>query len=114
MRTLLVEDDFTAGRLLQKVLVRHGECHTAVNSKEAVEAFQNTSESGGPGYDLICMDILMPEMNGHDAIKQIRVVEPGRGVLSTAGTNIIMAAPVEDMKEVIRSFRGWQPFLQGY
>jgi two-component system chemotaxis response regulator CheY len=57
------------------------------------------------------MDILMPEMNGQEAIKQIRAVERARGVLSTAGAKIIMTTAVEDMKEVIRSF---QEFCDAY
>lgn len=110
MKTLIVEDDFTARLLLQRFLARYGECHIAVNGREAVEAFRNASE-GGPGYDLICMDVLMPEMNGHDAVMQIRALEQARGILSTAGTKIIMTTAVEDMKDVIRSF---QEFCDAY
>ena len=40
MRTLIVEDDFTSRLLLQTVLSRYGECHVAINGKEAVEAFR--------------------------------------------------------------------------
>jgi two-component system chemotaxis response regulator CheY len=38
MRTLIVEDDFTSRLLLQTFLSRYGECHVAINGKEAVEA----------------------------------------------------------------------------
>ena len=39
MRTLIVEDDFTSRLLLQSLLAQYGECHIAVNGREAVEAF---------------------------------------------------------------------------
>ena len=70
LRMLLVEDDFASRLLLQIFLSRHGECHVAVNGREAVEAFRYASERGQP-YDLICMDIMMPEMDGREAVRQI-------------------------------------------
>jgi two-component system chemotaxis response regulator CheY len=104
MKTLIVEDDFTARLVLQKFLSRYGECHISVNGKEAVEAFRMASENG-PGYDLVCMDILMPEMDGQTAVTQIRAMEQARGILSSAGAKIIMTTAVEDVKDVIRAFR---------
>jgi two-component system, chemotaxis family, chemotaxis protein CheY len=104
MKALIVEDDFTARLLLQKFLSRYGECHVAVNGREGVEAFRIASEEGS-GYDLVCMDILMPELDGQGAVKQIRAFEQARGILSTDGAKIIMTTAVENMKDVIRSFQ---------
>ena len=52
MKTLIVEDDFTSRLLLQTFLSRYGECHLAVNGKEAVEAFRMALDNGSP-YNLI-------------------------------------------------------------
>ena len=104
MKTLIVEDDFTSRLLLQTFLSRYGECHIAVNGREAVEAFRISSEHGSP-YDLICMDIMMPEMDGKAAVKYVRAMEEDRGVHSTHGVKIIMTTAVTDIKEVIQSFR---------
>ena len=46
MKTLIVEDDFTSRLLLQASLSPYGECHIAVNGREAVEAFQSAREAG--------------------------------------------------------------------
>jgi two-component system chemotaxis response regulator CheY len=104
LRVLIVEDDFTSRLLLQTFLSRYGECHIAVNGKEAVEAFQMASASGSP-YNLICMDIMMPEMDGKEAVKQVRALEEERGVLSTKGVKIIMTTALTDPKDVFQSFR---------
>jgi two-component system chemotaxis response regulator CheY len=44
MRTLIVEDDFTSRLLLQSFLSEYGECHIAVNGREAVAAFRTAQE----------------------------------------------------------------------
>jgi len=103
-RVLLVEDDFATRLLLQTFLSRYGECHVAVNGKEAVAAFRAASDCGQP-YRLVCMDVLLPEMNGREAIGQIRAIEEASGVFSNSGAKIIMITNVHDIKEVSRCFR---------
>ena len=104
MKTLIVEDDFTSRLVLQTFLSRYGECHIAVNGKEAVDAFRSALASHH-GYDLMCVDIMMPEMGGKEAIRQIRAEEEAHGTLSTSGVKIIMTTAVQDMKEVIQCFK---------
>jgi len=104
LRTLVVEDDFTGRLLLHTFLSRYGECHVAVNGREAVEAFGAALESG-KGYDLVCMDIMMPEMDGEEAVRQIRAAEEARGILSHAGARIIMTTALNSLSEVMLCFR---------
>ena len=75
-----------------------------MNGREAVQAFRLAQEQGQP-YDLICMDIMMPEMDGREAVRQVRTMEEAQGVLSTYGAKIIMTTAVSDLKEVVRCFR---------
>lgn len=104
MKTLIVEDDFTSRLLLQTFLSRYGECHIAVNGKEALEAFRLAADNKLP-YDLICMDILMPEMDGQEAAKQVRALEEALGVPPSRGVKIVMTTAVHDIKQVMQSFR---------
>ena len=103
MKTLIVEDDFTSRLFLQTFLSRYGECHIAVNGVEAVEAFR-AAAGNGSSYDLICMDIMMPEMDGQEALGQIRALEEARGVRPPHGVKIVMTTALKEMKEVFRSF----------
>ncbi len=103
LKMLLVEDDFDSRLLLQTFLSSYGECHVAVNGREAVAAFRSAL-GRGQRYDLICMDIRMPEMGGREAVHRIRAMEEEHGILSTSGAKIIMTTAVDDMKEVVGCF----------
>jgi len=103
MKTLIVDDDFTNRLVLNTFLSRYGECHIAVNGAEAVAAFRLALESE-QRYDLVCMDLMMPIMNGRDAVTEIRALEEGKGIFPHSGAKIFMTSAVDDLKEVIRCF----------
>lgn len=104
MKYLIVEDDFAGRRLLQRYLSDYGECDIAVDGKEAVEAFRQALEDNEP-YDLICLDIMMPNMDGRDALKAIRQIENERGIRGLDGVKVIMTTALGDSKNVVGSFR---------
>lgn len=102
MKVLIVEDDFISRKLLQKVLSHYGECDVAVNGNEAVTAFRLSLE-GDSEYDLICMDIMMPDMDGQQALKAIRAIEDERGVPDVQRVKVIMTTALDDPKNVVES-----------
>ena len=71
MRILLAEDDFVTRKFMSNFLSKYGECDVTVDGMEAVDAFMMALEEGNP-YDLVCLDIMMPVMNGLEATKAIR------------------------------------------
>ena len=103
MKTLIVEDDFTSRLLLQELLKSYGDSHIAVNGKEAVDAVRLALQTDEP-YDLICLDIMMPEMDGQEALWQIREQEEAKGILSTRGAKIVMTTTHSDMKNLSAAF----------
>jgi two-component system, chemotaxis family, chemotaxis protein CheY len=103
MKTLIVEDDFTSRLLLQELLKGFGPSHIAVNGKEAVEAARVARESGAP-YDLICLDIMMPEMDGQEALRLIRAQEETKGIIFSHGAKIVMTTAVNDLKNVMAAY----------
>lgn len=96
MKSLIVEDDFTSRLLMQKFLAPYGESHVAVNGNEAIEAFTLAINSDEP-YQLICLDIMMPEMDGHATLKEIRAFEENKGIMVGDGVKIIMTTALGDM-----------------
>ena len=104
MKCLVVEDDFAARKLLQVYLSDYGDCDIAIDGSEAVKAFKNALNEDCP-YDLICLDIMMPNMNGHEALEAIRKIESDRGIGGLDGVKIIMTTALGDSKNVMGAFR---------
>jgi len=71
MKTLVVEDDFTSRLLLQTILKAYGECHVAADGTEALAAFLEAERTEQP-YQLICLDIMMPDLDGKEVLRSIR------------------------------------------
>lgn len=105
MKTLIVEDDFTSRVLLQQLLAVYGESHVAVNGAEAVKAFVIAQKAGQP-YDLVCLDIMMPEMDGQAALQELRAGEEAAGIRSSQGAKIIMTTALDDPHNVMSAFYG--------
>lgn len=105
MKALIAEDDFTSRLLMQKLLAQHGaESHIAINGEEAVAAFRQSMQEQAP-YDLVCLDIMMPEMDGQTALREIRTIELGYGIQAGDGAKIIMTTALRDPKNVATAFK---------
>jgi two-component system, chemotaxis family, chemotaxis protein CheY len=105
LKCLIVEDDFASRKLLQNYLSDFALCDIAVNGYECIEAFQDSLEQGQP-YDLICLDIMMPGMDGQDALKAIRQIESEHNIGGLDGIKIIMTTALGDSQNILGAFRG--------
>lgn len=107
MKTLIVEDDFLARSLISTLLSEYGICHVAVNGKEALDAIERAFEENDP-YDLICLDIMMPVMDGQEALLKLREMELRRGIDGLDTTKVIMVTSIDDSKNIMKAFRQGQ------
>ncbi|MEA3545867.1 MAG: response regulator [Thermodesulfobacteriota bacterium] len=103
-KTLIVEDEFTSRLLLQLTLEGYGEVHTAVNGSEAIEAVHLSIELEAP-YNLICLDMKMPVIDGQGALKAIRELEAAAGFNQEQKAKIIMTTAVSDGKSIMSAFK---------
>jgi two-component system chemotaxis response regulator CheY len=103
MKTLIVEDDFTSRLLLSEFLKKHGPVHIAVNGKEAVDAVRAALDAKEP-YNLICMDIMMPEMSGQESLRLIREAENAHDILFVDQAKIVMTTALGDIKNMSTAF----------
>ena len=74
MKFLLVEDEPTTALAMQTIISRYGECHLALTGQEAVQAFSLANKERQL-YDLVFVDIMLPQISGLEAIKAMRATE---------------------------------------
>ena len=103
MRSLIVEDEFTSRMQIKYFLDEYGSCDIAVNGLEAIEAYKMAIELQKP-YDLICLDINLPEKNGHQVLEEIRKMEEKRGQSLKNPVKIFMTTAMDSMRNVIDAY----------
>ena len=103
MRALIVDDDFYCRSMLHEILHPHAYCDMAVNGEEAVFAFKKAVEDKKP-YDLVCMDLVMPDVDGHQALREIRAIEEDRDVHPGKETPVIVTTMLDDKQETHDAF----------
>lgn len=81
--TVLAVDDEDYNRFLIRSIARKWGMNfsEASNGREAIELCINSS------FDLIFMDMRMPEMNGYDATIEIQKIQPNARIIATSASN---------------------------
>ncbi|MDQ2084916.1 response regulator [Herbivorax sp. ANBcel31] len=103
MRILIAEDDFASRRFLKRMLMSYGRCHTSVNGIEALEEFKEAFEEGEP-YDVVFIDIMMPEMDGQELLKKIREYEKEAGLKGLDAVKTVMVTALRDIENIKTAF----------
>ncbi len=111
MKCLIVEDEPTARKLLETYLSDYGDCSVAAEGHKAVQVFQEALEQGQP-YDLICLDVMMPEMDGQEVLKTIRQIEQEHERNDTDRVKVIMTTALSHLRHIRKAFKtGCEAYL---
>ncbi len=103
MKVLIVEDDYTSRRFMGKLLSEYGTVDVVVDGLEALDAYLLAMQDNQP-YDLICLDIMMPKVDGVKVLKAIRDYETSKGMLPEKRVKVIMTTALQDSQMVKQSF----------
>lgn len=95
MRFLIVDDDPKNVKLLAAILKNLGECETVDGGKGAIEAFEKAWNDWQP-FNLIFLDVMMPEIDGEKVLANIREIEQNRNVHIHHRVKIIMVTAHSD------------------
>lgn len=103
MKILIAEDDFIARKVISKFLEKYGQIDVADNGQDALRAFNLAINDGTP-YDLVCLDIMMPKMNGHETLIALRKAEDENALSTNNRCTIIMTTALDDSQNILKSF----------
>lgn len=102
MNVLIVEDDIISQKIILDCLLEY-KCSLVSSAIEAVEMFQLALNQNNP-YDLICMDIILPEFDGYETIKKIRTIEKKYNIPKEKTVKIIITTVLNDSRSLKKGF----------
>ncbi|WP_129791091.1 response regulator [Sphingosinicella sp. CPCC 101087] len=122
---LVVEDDIRNVYALTSLFEPHGvRIRIARNGREALKALEESLSDAGHTIDLVLMDVMMPEMDGLTAMREIRTHERWKNLpiialtakamardqleCLAAGANDYLAKPL-DVDKLLSLVRVWMP-----
>ena len=103
MKILLAEDDFVTRKFMVNFLSKYGECDVTVDGMEAVDAVMMALEDEEP-YDLVCLDVMMPVMDGYQALVAIRKLEKEKNIPDDKAVKVIMTTALNEERNVKMAF----------
>lgn len=104
MRILIAEDDRISRSFLQKFMQGYGEVDVAVDGMEAVDLYMDSIKQKNH-YDLLCLDVMMPKVDGLKVLKVIRQIEKQQKISEGDHLKIIMMTALTDVGYVDEAFR---------
>jgi HD-like signal output (HDOD) protein/FixJ family two-component response regulator len=89
MRILVVDDELVSREKMKHIMSSLGECDEVASGQDALKAFLD-ARTDGKQYDLITLDISMPEMDGTEVLGRIRTLEKEDGTPKEGQVRIMM------------------------
>lgn len=105
MRSLIVEDNVINCKYMQNLLKPFGDVVIAENGQVALDKYRQAMEES-KRFDLVCLDVMMPEMDGQETLKRLRIMEEENGIFGLDGVKIIMTTAMDDKRTILQSFKG--------
>jgi len=102
MKCLIVEDDPASSQVLEHMISRYGTADVVVDGTQSIDMFRQAHESNSP-YDLMLMDIMLPETNGLAAVLAIRELETHMNISPAQRVKVIMTTALDDPRTVMKS-----------
>ena len=100
MKFLIVDDEAVSRQILIKTLSEFAECESAENGIQALETYKKGWENWAP-FDLISLDINLPELDGKEVLQTIRDLENEKKVPKDKRVKILMTSASADKETIL-------------
>jgi two-component system chemotaxis response regulator CheY len=105
MRSLIVEDDATSRLLLVELLAPLKTVQDFDSGPPALKVVEDGLRNKQL-FDLVCLDIMLPDMDGQQILRRIRDAEERAGYPIGRGSKIVMTTALRDKDNIMNAFRG--------
>jgi len=103
IKILIVEDEFISRTLLQEMLSSFGDCDAVDNGREALDILEKSYGVPEDRYNLVCLDIMMPKMSGHEVLQEIRRIEEKNGIYGADAAKVLMVTALGDAANIMKA-----------
>jgi two-component system chemotaxis response regulator CheY len=104
MHILVAEDDPTCAMILVSLLKPYGEAVVVENGEEMISTFTAALAKQQP-FELVCLDIKMPGLDGQTCLSCLRAIEKGFGKDCWNSSKVLMTTGMQSRENVITAFR---------
>jgi two-component system chemotaxis response regulator CheY len=112
MRCLIVEDEDFGREMLKCLLADYSKSiDTARNGADALQRFELALRDKNP-YHFICLDIMMPVMDGQEALKRMRHLEKEASIPHDQAAIIVMTTALDSLQEIEKAI--WEGDCNDY
>jgi CheY-like chemotaxis protein len=102
MKILIVDDELVSRKKMEKILQHYGVCHAVDNGRAAIDAYTQALMNREP-FDLVTLDVSMPDMGGTEVLSTIRIYERNNSIPKEKRVKILMVTSHADHETVITS-----------
>lgn len=95
MKILVAEDDEANRKFLSKLLAKFGEVTVVSDGFQAVKKYMQALDEREP-YRLVCLDVMMPRIDGYKALDAIREMESKYALIAGERAKIIMISALDE------------------
>lgn len=102
MRILIAEDDPVSLKTLHSIVDELGQVELARDGAEAFDKYCEAFDAGA-SFDVILLDVMMPEYNGQEVLAAIREREAESGIGVDEGVPVIMTTAMDDSQNLYQA-----------
>jgi two-component system chemotaxis response regulator CheY len=104
MKILVVDDEMVSREKMKMIMSHFGQCEAVENGADALGKFVEAWNSWSP-YDLISLDVQMPEMDGVEVLNRIRALEREKNVPESKRVRVVMVTARSDKDTIMTSIQ---------
>ena len=102
MKILVVDDELVSRKKMETILDKFGPCTGIATGTQALALFSRALDKG-EGFELITLDISLPDMRGTEVLSRLREIEQEHNVREDGKAKVLMVTSHADQETVLLS-----------